>query len=79
MRHAQILKRNEVIEALRGGDYVLWLGGANFSACLGSDFTKTVRCDTILKLWREGLITNFGFPALSGKIYWLAKTPRKEN
>ena len=66
----RILNRKEVIEALKGGDYILWLGGMTFSACLGSNFSKTVRRDTILKLWYEGLITDFGCPQLSGKIYW---------
>ena len=73
-RYRQILKRDEVVDALKNGDYILWIGGANFNACLGSDWTKTIRHDTILKLWREGLITDFGFPQLNGKIYWKQKS-----
>ena len=69
----EVLKRDKVIEALKAGDYILWLGGARFGACLGSDFSKTVRFDTIMKLWREGHITKFGYPALSGKIYWVVE------
>jgi len=66
----RVLSRKEVIEALKSGDYILWLGGANFSACLGSNFSLTVRHDTIRKLWKEGLVTDYGYPQLSGKIYW---------
>lgn len=65
----KVLNRSEVIEALKAGDYILWLGGATFSACLGSDFSKTVRRDTLLKLREDKLITNFGYPQLSGKVY----------
>lgn len=70
MMGKKILNRASVIEALQGGDYVLWLGGATFSACLGSDFSKTVRFDTLHKLRKEGLITPYGYPESSGKVYW---------
>lgn len=66
----KVLNRSQVINALKNGDYILWFGGASFSACLGSDWSLTVRHDTLLKLRREGLITNYGYPELSGKIYW---------
>lgn len=69
-KYRKILTRNEVITALKAGDYILWSGGYNFSACLGSDFSKTVRQDTLLKLYREGLVTNYGYPELNGKVYW---------
>jgi len=69
----KVLNREQVIQALEAGDYILWLGGATFSACLGNDFSKTVRHDTIHKLWKERLITDYGYPQLSGKIYWRGK------
>jgi len=65
----RVLTYDEVLIRLRRGEEIHWLGGAvsrAFRAYMGLD--ETVRMDTLSKLYRQGLITGWGFPALHGSI-----------
>lgn len=62
----RILSKAEILERLQQGEVIHWLGGANFHAYM--KYNETVRIDTLHKLYKEGLITHWGFPELHGTI-----------
>lgn len=63
-----ILSRDKVIERLKRGETIQWIGGADSHAWMSGDMRATVRWDTLSKLRRDGIITNYGFPELHGEI-----------
>ena len=67
-RRKKILTRPEVIERLKAGETITWLGGGDFRAYMTNHWDETVRYDTIHRLWKENLITDYGFPQLHGTI-----------
>lgn len=66
----KILNYNEVLDQLRQGNYIIYLGSPDPSASMpmDNDFT-TVRLDTLYKLAEQGLVTHFGYPYLHNKVY----------
>ena len=65
MTKRRTLGKKEIIERLKQGEYIGWIGGLNPCAFMGED---TVRWDTLLKLEREEIIPKFGYPNLHGKL-----------
>ena len=64
----KILKYGEVRERLKKGETISWQSDKDFHAYMTNNWNETVRYDTLYKLWKEGLITNYGFPNLHGTI-----------
>ena len=62
----RVLGYREVLDRLKAGEGINWMGGLDFMAYF--DFGETIRYDTLIKLYRQGLITKWGFPELHGTI-----------
>lgn len=62
----RVLKYQEVLDRLKNGEGIRWQGGADFTA--NFNWGETVRIDTLIKLYKQGLITHWGFPELYGTI-----------
>ena len=62
----KIVGYKEALERLRNGEEIHWIGGINPM----SYFThqETVRWDTFHKLWKDGHITDYGFPKQHGTV-----------
>jgi hypothetical protein len=65
-RSTRIIGYKEALERLKKKEVILWLGGASFSAYFS--FNETVRIDTLIKLHKDGHITDWGYPNLHGTI-----------
>ncbi len=72
----RVLKYQEVLDRLKAGEEIHWIGGADFMAHF--NWGETVRIDTLIKLYRQGLITGWGFPELHGTIKYALKYGKKE-
>lgn len=72
-RRIRIIGYDEVLKRLKAGEEINWLGGADFHAYF--DTNETIRYDTLVKLWKQGLITDWGFPLLHGTIKY--KPPKE--
>ncbi len=68
----RIVPYKEVLERLKRGETISWLGGGNPRAYMSNAWDETIRYDTLHKLWRNGLITDYGFPLLHGTIKYIA-------
>ena len=66
MRTKRIIPYKEVLERLKKGEEIHWIGGIN--PCYYFDIDETIRYDTLHKLWKQGLVTDYGFPLLHGTI-----------
>jgi len=67
----RIIGYNEALGRLRAGEKISWMvGGGNFTAYF--DWGETVRIDTLTKLYKQGLVTKWGFPQLYGEIEYVA-------
>lgn len=62
----RVIGYKEALERLRAGEGIYWIGGRDFRAFFSPN--ETVRLDTFHKLWKDGLITDYGFPLLHGKV-----------
>ncbi len=70
MRTKRIIPYKEVLERLKAGEEIHWIGGV--SPCYYFKFEETIRYDTLHKLWKQGLVTDYGFPQLHGTIKYKA-------
>ena len=62
----RIIPYKEVLERLRAGEKIHWTGGINPSTSF--NHKETIRYDTVAKLWKQGLVTDYGYPLLHGTI-----------
>lgn len=65
----RVIGYKDVLAWLKEGKEVHYMGGITPSAFIHSEHeTITVRIDTLYKLWEQGIITDFGYPALHSTV-----------